>query len=98
MVMATETLTLIDFYSLACAPCKLLMPVLDKIETDYKNVLQLRKIDVCKDIATASKYMIISIPTIILTNGSILAVWRGSNVRQIEQDIRRRVVRYLVAP
>ena len=97
MVMATETLTLIDFYSLACAPCKLLMPVLDKIETDYKNVLQLRKIDVCKDIATTSKYMIISIPTVVLTNGSILAVWRGGNIRHIEHDIRRRLAQYLAS-
>lgn len=58
-------MTLIDFYATWCGPCKMMHPVIEKIEVENEN-LQVVKIDVDNHEDLAREYGIMSIPTIIL--------------------------------
>lgn len=54
---------LVDFYADWCAPCKMLGPVLEKI-----NDIDIVKVNVDKNEDLARKYGIMSIPCVILFN------------------------------
>jgi len=45
LVRSHEMPVLVDFWADWCAPCKSLMPVLDKLYTDYQGQLQIVKIN-----------------------------------------------------
>ena len=53
---------LVDFFANWCGPCKMLTPVLEKVESNI-NVI---KVDVDKYENLAREYGVMSIPTIIL--------------------------------
>ncbi len=53
---------LVDFYANWCGPCKMLSPVLEKVNSEVKVV----KVDVDNFEDLARKYGVMSIPTIIL--------------------------------
>ncbi len=55
---------LVDFYANWCGPCKMLGPVLEKVESDIKVI----KVDVDAFEDLAREYGVMSIPTIILFN------------------------------
>lgn len=53
---------LVDFFATWCGPCKMLGPVLEKVESDIKVI----KVDTDEFEELARSYGIMSIPTIIL--------------------------------
>lgn len=53
---------LVDFFANWCGPCKMLTPVLEKVESNIKVI----KVDVDKYENLAREYGVMSIPTIIL--------------------------------
>jgi thioredoxin 1 len=59
-----EKYLLLDFWAPWCNPCKLMNPILDEIEKDYK--LKIQKINVDEDAAMVQQYNITSVPTYIL--------------------------------
>jgi thioredoxin 1 len=59
-----EKYLLLDFWAPWCNPCKLMNPILDEIEKDYK--LKIQRINVDEDSAMVQQYNITSIPTYIL--------------------------------
>ncbi len=64
-LMKSSTLVLVDFYADWCLPCQALKPILEKIEKEYKNV-KMAKVNIEKNKELASKFSIMSIPTLIL--------------------------------
>lgn len=46
-----------------CVPCKMMKPIIEELQKDYKNRLEVVFIDVWEDNASAEKYGIQSIPT-----------------------------------
>jgi thioredoxin 1 len=64
-------ITLIDFYAEWCGPCKAMKPVLERFESNMGDSVEVKKIDVDVNQSEASKYGIVSIPTlVILKNGA----------------------------
>lgn len=59
-------LKLIDFWAEWCPPCKLMDPVVEEIEKEFKGKIEVVKIDVDQERAKAEKYEIFSIPTYVL--------------------------------
>ena len=53
---------LVDFYANWCGPCKMLAPILEKVDSNLKVV----KVDVDAFEKLAKEYGIMSIPTLIL--------------------------------
>lgn len=46
-----------------CIPCRMMKPILEELERDYKGKLEIEYIDVWKDRAAGEKYRVQSIPT-----------------------------------
>lgn len=63
---------IIKFYTEGCAPCKAVSAVLNSNEIDYDEV------DIGKDIDSAIKYKVRSVPTVINTEtGATLVGFKG---------------------
>ena len=56
----------IDFYADWCGPCKMMAPVIDELAADYEGKVKVGKINTDENRNVATKYNIMSIPTIIL--------------------------------
>lgn len=57
---------LVDFWASWCMPCKLMVPVLNELAEEVYGRVTVAKLDVDQSKATASKFAVRSIPTLIL--------------------------------
>jgi len=69
----SEKISLVDFYSDSCVPCKILSPVLGDIEDENEDLVSVYKVNTNFDGEIAEKYQVLSTPTLILfKNGNEL--------------------------
>lgn len=64
-----ENLSLIDFYSDSCIPCKQLNPVLGDLEDENPGLVNVYKVNINFDMEVAQNYDVMSTPTLILFKG-----------------------------
>ena len=57
---------LVDFWAQWCSPCNVLSPILEELSKEYEGKLKFAKLNVEEGQSTASKFGIMSIPTIII--------------------------------
>lgn len=73
-----EEYVLLDFWASWCNPCKVMNPIIDKIEKDYPNI-KIVKVNVDEDSDMVNKYGIRTIPTYILEkDGEIIKAAKGA--------------------
>lgn len=58
-------LVLVDFWAEWCAPCKMMLPILNDVADSSGDDFKVAKVDVDKNQALAQKYGVRSIPTLI---------------------------------
>ncbi|HVH64452.1 MAG TPA: thioredoxin [Candidatus Acidoferrum sp.] len=68
-VGTAEKLVLLDFWATWCAPCKMLKPVIDDLANEYEGRMIVAELDVDANPVTASKFAVLSIPSMILFRG-----------------------------
>ena len=73
---ANETgdgLVLVDFWAPWCGPCKMIAPVLEDLDSEIGDKVKIVKLDVDENQETASKFGVMSIPTlIVLKDGEVV--------------------------
>jgi len=88
VLKATEPVV-VDFWAEWCGPCKMIAPALEEIAGTMGNKVKVVKLNVDENPATASKYEIMSIPTLmIFKNGEMASRQVGAAPKQkLEQWI-----------
>jgi thioredoxin 1 len=66
MVLKASTPVLVDFWATWCRPCQMVAPILEELTADYSGKLTIAKLDVDQNKETASKFHVMSIPTMII--------------------------------
>lgn len=57
---------LVDFYADWCAACKSLEPVIDQFKEQYRNKIEVIKINVDQNQGVSSKFHVMSLPTLMV--------------------------------
>ena len=71
-ILNYKGLSLVDFWAPWCAPCKMVSPIVEEISQEYKDKIKVGKLNVDEASEIASKYNIMSIPTLLFfKNGKV---------------------------
>lgn len=79
--------TLVDFFAEWCGPCKMISPVLDKLEPQYESI-KFVKVDIDNLSDIAKKYEITAVPSFVFfKDGEVVDVVRGAAAAQVKQAL-----------
>ncbi|MBN1970114.1 MAG: thioredoxin [Candidatus Delongbacteria bacterium] len=92
-VVSSSIPVLVDCWAEWCAPCRAVGPTIDKLATEFKGKFKICKLNVDENRATASKYQITSIPTmLIFKNGKVVDGLIGAHP---ERNIREKLTKWM---
>lgn len=66
LLAQSDVPVLVDFYATWCGPCQMMVPILERVQTQMGKAIQVVKIDSDKYPQLASEYQVEALPTLIL--------------------------------
>lgn len=64
--LTSGPLTVVDFWASWCGPCKMMEPIMDKLEQRYRGQIKFVKLNVDGHQKIAQRYQVMSIPSLVL--------------------------------
>ncbi len=69
-VEKNEELSFVDFFAPWCGPCKMMGPIIEELENEYKDkAIKIGKLNVDENQTRAEKHQVMGVPTMILFKG-----------------------------
>lgn len=93
-VLQSEVPVLVDFWAEWCGPCRMMGPTVDAVAEAYAGRVRVGKLNVDQNNATAMRYNIRGIPTLLLFKGGqvveqrVGAVGRSDVEKMIEPHVQ----------
>ncbi|HKW04774.1 MAG TPA: thioredoxin [Nitrososphaerales archaeon] len=79
---------LVDFWASWCGPCRMVSPIIERLAEKYDGKVKVVKVDVDDNQELASRFGIMSIPTIMLFNsGAVVASQIGSAPIEVFEEM-----------
>lgn len=77
-VLKSAKPVLVDFFASWCGPCKMQLSIIEEIAKEIGDQAKIGKLDVDQNEATAQKYEVMSVPTLIFfKNGKLVEALTG---------------------
>jgi thioredoxin 1 len=92
-VLASDKLTVVDFWAEWCGPCRAIGPVIEELSKEYEGKVNVGKVNVDNNPQVSTNYGITSIPAILFIKGGqvvdklVGAQPKGNFVKKIEAHI-----------
>jgi thioredoxin 1 len=67
-VLQSDKTVLVDFWAAWCTPCKMLSPIVDQFDEEHQDI-KVCKINIDDENELASRYSVMSIPTLLVFKG-----------------------------
>ena len=91
-----QRLVVMDFWAEWCAPCKVLMPILEKLANEYQGQFLLAKVNADEQQNIVAQFGVRSLPTVaLIQDGQPVDAFMGA---EPESAIRERLEKYLPKP
>lgn len=70
-IISGNKLVLVDFWAEWCMPCRMLSPIIEDLAKEYGGRVLVGKLNVDENPATASRFNVSSIPTLVLMRNGV---------------------------
>lgn len=85
--LQSDVPVVVDFYADWCGPCKMMSPIIDELSTAYEGKVKIGKVNTDENRTVASKYNIMSIPTILfIKNGEVVDTVVGALPKAVLEE------------
>ena len=92
-VLKSSEPVLVDFWATWCGPCRAVAPVVDALAKDYAGKVKVGKMDVDSNPQVATKYGVMSIPTLLMfKDGKVVGQVVGAVPRPKLEDMIKKAL------
>lgn len=92
-ISSSDIPVLVDFWAEWCPPCKMLIPALEELSSEYEGKIKIIKMNVDENTNTPQKFSITGIPTLIIfkNNEAVETLVGALPKSQLEEVIKKHI-------